>query len=362
MRPFGRACALLFLVGCQRLPSVAPTATTTLADDGGVPPAAATPNDPATGVTALPDAGANDGRDGGTTVSVTDMTAVPSLCANQIDPGTHNAVALRGDDRELFYIPRYANADARQLRAVAKDGVSPPRTLAVVGHDTSQPWDVALDGNDVYVENGYTIWRVSKAGGTPAVVYTVPSGGTDSPTYAMYQLVVDATNLYWRQQTGYGSPAVWYMPKSGGSPQLIGGDASHIAVGGETLYGAYGTDLWARAVGTSGATFYVSRAAGAFVLAADATRAILMSSDRTINAVAADGSVTPLAPYGEPVRSAAIYNGIVYLEDDHAVRRIHDGVADPIFTATSGGLGPDLVVDDKFVYTQTICNIARIPR
>jgi hypothetical protein len=357
------ACAILFLVGCQRVPSVSGVASTPSVDAGApATGAGAAPDDPATGVTAR-DAGVDGGGlgagdiDGGAPAS--DMAY---FCSNMIDPGTHDAVALRGDDRELFYIAGFANDQPRELRAVAKDGSSPWRTVAVAGTQTSMGWDIALDGTDVYFENGYKIWRVPKAGGTPVLVYQVPYGGTDSPTYAMYQLVVDATNLYWRHETGYGSPAVSYMPKSGGAVQSIGGDASRIVVVGGTLYGGYIRELWAAPVGAGGTSFGLSRAVASGVLTADATRMIFVSGDGTIDAATSDGAVTTLASWSGAVYGSATFGGVVYFSDDKSVYRIDGGAAHAIYTPRIGGVGSDLVVDDAFVYTQTWCNIARIQR
>jgi len=141
MRQLASLAAIVFFAGCHAFPSSAPARTSVASDDGGV---AATPAPGSEGVVSPVAAAPGDGG--------TSDGAVPGLCANQIDPGTHQPIVLHGvDANDLFYVAPFTLS---AVMAVRKDGSASPRTLAPI----RGAWTTGRDEYDVAVDDSFAYY------------------------------------------------------------------------------------------------------------------------------------------------------------------------------------------------------------
>jgi hypothetical protein len=287
--------------------------------------------------------------------------ASPGFCANQIDPGTHNVIAMRADDHDLYYFDFTDFTNGVKLMALAKDGTSSPRLVAAARAPLGDaPYDVAVDATEAYFEDGRAVWRVAKSGGTPEQLYAPPV--TDHGAASIVSIAVDDSNVYWRQIAPLpGWPEVDSMPKAGGTSTDVG-VASHIVADGRSLYGMYFADLWAKPTSDGGASFDIAPPSPTGVFTSDATRLVFGGNDGVISIVAGDGRVTRVGKAANAIDAIAIESGTIYYIDQTGLWRVDLAGPHLLYAPREGGLGPDLIVDSGYVYTQTICNILRLPR
>ena len=83
-------------------------------------------------------------------------------------------------------------------------------TPTVLAMDLSNPGDIAFDAANVYFANSSTLfgtkfWKVPRGGGTPVMVAL-------SPDFSVYEIAVDATDIYWAAYNKIGK-----APLGGGS-------------------------------------------------------------------------------------------------------------------------------------------------
>jgi hypothetical protein len=337
--------ATLFLAGCKAFPASAPPV------DGGAPAEAVVPPE-----ANVPRATA----DGGVAPVATIDGGVPSVCAEQIDPGTRQPIVLHGiDDRDLFYVAPY---DLSALMALRKDGSAPARTLmpidGVQKSGREYGYDVAVDDQFAYYINDGSIWRIAKSGGTPTQL-TAPRTEDCRPM----QLALTTSEVWFIAGAGCIAdetrPVTRHVAKTGGTA-LTGSFVLGGGIIGDGVTACWGPQVTNVSCVRDGASFAFDTGVPVSALAVDGDRVIIGGSDGGVRVRASDGTLAIAAQNGAAIAHLAARDGRIWFASERTLHRVDSAGPTAIWTGTSPP--GDLVVDDGYVYFQTSCNIARVPR
>ena len=348
MRKALQIVAIAFLVGCNRLPTESTTTSTT-------PPSA--PGDASP--TAPPQTGQGQPSPADMGLPSSDLAPPAdgsmSRCA-PIDPGTQEPIVLRAvDDHDLFYVAPHLSA----VMAVAKDGASAPRSLAPIHGSAAgvTAFDVAIDDTFAYyVDNG--VWRVPKAGG--AYVELAQPPGSSCQPYVVQRIAL-APGLVWGTAFGgctAGEPRPVYFTIDEATGNMADAFAVNDIIAADPVAVCRTGATWVLCKRTDGTYWTSDIGSGVTALALDGMHAYVGSTNGVYDAEP-DGTSTLLAPSTAKVTSVATRDGLVWYASDHIYR------IDPttrVVTQLDARPASDIVVDDAYVYFQTICNLARIPR